>query len=459
MQPLAIGRVPLPFVTLRETRFNYSSAASFNREGNFQVSRPMFRVMALASLVALASCHRQADPPGEAPTGLAVEPGDGQVTVRWDTQPGLIYWIFFQAGSTVTAAAPGVPLIFDAVSPRVVTGLLNGTQYAFLMNASNRDSRAGPSTPVVLGVPRLAGAVWDISGAPLVRNTPQNLNGLAFSAATSRIVAVGNVGTIFAGTYSYTTSSPNPGVSAWTLATVPAGFTSNLSAAIYTGVQFLALGTDGSVSTSPDGSTWTSGSSIPSGGASMNGLALGVSAGTLVYVAVGAAGSMFTSRDLLTWTAVTPATPNDLFSVSYINATGIFVATGANGTILTSTDAVTWISPISIPSTTSALRGAAFGTGSAGARYVVVGDAGTILTSIDGANWGLTPPPLPQDLRSVTFGSRFVAVGQGGAVAYSDDGTTNWQLSSAGAADLSAVIFPPAMYLAVGASGANAVSK
>src|SRR2546422_8049036 len=84
----------------------------------------------LASLIALAGCHRQADAPGDAPSNLKVTPGESQVTVSWDQQPGLTYWIFFQAGGTVTAAAPGVPLIFDAQSPRVVFPLANGTQYA-----------------------------------------------------------------------------------------------------------------------------------------------------------------------------------------------------------------------------------------------------------------------------------------------------------------------------------------
>src|SRR5882762_3452954 len=122
--------------------------------------------MALASLVAIVGCHRQADAPGDAPSNLQVEPGEGRVTVRWDQQPGLTYWIFFQAGATVTAAAPGVPLIFDAQSPRVVFPLTNDTQYAFVMNATNRDSKAGPSTPVMTQTPRLAGKTWN-SGAPL----------------------------------------------------------------------------------------------------------------------------------------------------------------------------------------------------------------------------------------------------------------------------------------------------
>ena len=423
----------------------------------------MFRVIAFASLIALVGCHRQADAPSDAPTGLAVLAGDGQVTVSWDQQPGLTYWIFFQAGSTVTAAATGVPLIFDAQSPRVVAGLANGTQYAFVMNATNQDSRAGPSTPVVRGFPRLAGATWD-PGAPLA---PQDLNGVAFGAvavagvSTNRIVTVGNAGTIFTGDYNYTNKSP-PGVTSWNPPTsVPVGI-SDLSAVIYTG-QFVALGTNGSILTSPDGNTWTSASSVPSApGTTMHGIAFGIVSNAATYVAVGNGGSIFRSPDLVTWTVVVPPpTGSDLFSVSFLN--GGFVATGAGGALLTSPDGTTWTVRNSTAST--ALRGTAFGTGSAatGASYVVVGDAGTILTSPDGTNWSPSnPASLSQGLRSITFGSRFVAVGQGEIVAYSDDGT-NWQLSSvvdpAGPADLSAVIFTPAMYVAVGTSGANAVSK
>jgi len=408
----------------------------------------MFRVIALASLVALAGCHRQADAPGEAPTGLNVDPGDGQVTVSWNSQPGLTYWIFFRTGSTVTAAAPGVPLIFDAQSPRVVAPLANGTQYAFVMNATNQDSRAGPSTPVFLAVPRLAGSSWT-SGLSL---GPQDLNGVAFGTvvvsgiSTARLVAVGDAGTIFAGDYNYTNVVP-PGVTAWTQAT-PAGFASDLSAVTFDGSQFIALGTDGSILKSPDGNTWTAAASVPSGG--MNSIAFGAT----TYVAVGDGGNIFMSTDLTTpWTTVS-TTGNNLYSVSFPN--GSFVATGANGTLLTSADAITWTVPNSIPSTSNALRGTTFGTGS----YAVVGDAGTILTSTDLTTWSLiTPPPsLTQDLRAIRFGTRFVAVGQGGKVAYSDDAAT-WSLSSAGSADLAAIVFTPAMYVAVGAAGANAVSK
>ena len=414
----------------------------------------MFRVMALASLIMLASCHRQAAAPGDAPTGLAVAPGDGQVTVTWDQQPGLTYWIFYQAGDTVTAAAPGVPLLFDVQSPRVVFPLVNGTQYAFVMNATNQDSKAGPSTPVMTQTPRLSGSSWT-SGLSL---GPQDLNGVAYNPTLNRLVAVGNAGTIFAGDFNYTSTDP-PGVTAWTPPTsIPAGFVSDLSAVMFSGSQFIALGTDGSILTSADGNTWIlSTNPVPSGGATgprMNSLAFGIVSNATIYVAVGDGGHIFTSPDLVTWTAASP-TGNNLYNVSFPN--GSFVATGANGTLLTSADAITWTLPNSIPSTSNALRGATFGAGS----YVVVGDAGTILTSTDGTSWSLiTPaPPLTQDLRAIRFGTRFVAVGQAGNVAYSDD-ANNWLTTSSGStANLAAVIFTPGMYLAVGASGANAVSK
>jgi photosystem II stability/assembly factor-like uncharacterized protein len=334
------------------------------------------------------------------------------------------------------------------------------------MNATNQDSRAGPSTPVVSAVPRLAGASgsWT-SGAPL---GAQDLNGVAYNPVLNTIVAVGNLApgppptpTIFTGVYNYTSNSPNPpGVTTWTPATsIPNGFQSDLSAVTFSGSLFIALGTDGSILTSPDGNTWASATSVPSGG--MNSIAFGIVSGAVVYVAVGNGGKIFTSTDnLITWIpAAVSNTTKDLYNVSSPN--GFFVATGANGTLLTSADAVTWTLPNSIPSTPNALRGATYGTGtgSAVAYYVVVGDSGTILTSTDLTTWNLAPPPLTQNLRAIRFGTRFVAVGQTGSVAYSDD-AINWLTTSSGSvADLAAVIFTPAMYLAVGASGANAVSK
>ena len=134
--------------------------------------------------------------------------------------------------------------------------------------------------------------------------------------------------------------------------------------------------------------------------------------------------------------------------------------------MLTSADASTWVAQNS--NTPNALRGATYGTGSAAgasAQYVVVGDSGTIVTSTNGTTWSPTTLPGVPNLRAIRFGTRFVAVGQevvvgqGAAVVYSDD-AIKWSSSAVpGSADLASIIFTPAMYLAVGASGANAVSK
>jgi photosystem II stability/assembly factor-like uncharacterized protein len=188
----------------------------------------------------------------------------------------------------------------------------------------------------------------------------------------------------------------------------------------------------------------------------MNGIAFGVVSGVGTYIVVGNSGAIFTSTDLVTWTqrVSNPPNTNNLYGVAFLN--GGFVAIGASGALLTSTDGSNWVTQTSNAVTT--LRGAAFR--SSPALYVVVGDAGTIVTSTDGTTWNPIAPPLSPNpnLSSVRFGSRFVAVGQGGAVAYSDDGMT-WPMTSAGSADLSGVVFTPAMYVAVGAAGANAIAK
>jgi hypothetical protein len=412
-------------------------------------------VLTIAALLAFSGCHKT-DPPGEAPTGVTATPGDGLVVISWDMLPDRTYWIFFEAGSSVAVAQPEATVIRDAVSPRPVGSLANGTQYAFVMNATHNDSAAGPNAAPVVATPRLAGADWS-AGTPL-GTPPQNLKGITLSG--SRFVIVGDAATIFAGDYNYTNVDP-PGVTAWTPpTTLPSPFTANLSAVIV-GTAYVALGTDGSIISSADGFTWALNTSVPATG--MNGIAFGYLNGvTPTYVVVGNAGQIFTSSDLLTWTpAVSVPTTSDLNSVALVN--GNFIATGDRGTLLTSTAGSSWSALAS--NTMSTLRGVTFAPAFG---YVAVGDAGAIVTSPDAVIW--TPvtlaPPLTQNLLSVTVGgasgSRFLAVGQGGTVVFCDvfcDGGINWSTASAGSTNLNKVFFAPAMYVAVGDAGANVVAK
>ena len=400
-----------------------------------------FRFLAVALLIAFAGCKSQTDPPGNAPRDVAVTAGDGRVTVTWTPEADLAYWIFFQQGSWVVAASPESLVLANAASPQAIVPLANGTQYAFVMNATKHDSAAGPSSPVVTAIPRPAGANWVTGGAL----GAVNLNGIAFGGG--RFVVVGDSAAVFTGLYNYTSTNP-PGVSAWLPPTAPfPAFSGNLTAVAYSG-QFVALGADGSILTSSDGLTWALATNmVPVSG--MNTIAFGAG----VHVAAGNGGNIYTSSDLVAWVPANSMTTNDLYSVSFLN--GGFVATGAGGTLLTSPDGSAWTPQIS--NAPNSLRGVAFGL-SAGIRYAAVGDAGTIITSLDGVAWTLVPPVTPQNLRSVVYGSRFVAVGQGGAVVFSDDGT-NWTTASAGSADLAQVVVAPAMYMAVGTAGANFVSK
>jgi hypothetical protein len=120
------------------------------------------------------------------------------------------------------------------------------------------------------------------------------------------------------------------------------------------------------------GTTWTL--RIPQG----NSL-YAVTYGNNTFVAVGSGGTILTSPDGVTWTARTSGTYNPLSSVTYGN--GTFVAVGGSpyysgsGTILTSPDGANWTAQTS--STSIPLYGVTYGNNT----FVAVGDRGAILTS------------------------------------------------------------------------------
>jgi photosystem II stability/assembly factor-like uncharacterized protein len=390
------------------------------------------------------------------------------VLVTWDPLPDLTYWIFYQQGTDVSAAGTGSTAIKNAVTPRAVTGLLNGTQYAFVMNATNNDSAAGPSSPVVRpNKTRLAGDIWTIGTTPIALpppSTPQDLNALALSG--TRFVTVGNAGAIFYGDFNYGSSNPL-GVTAWTPPLTPPT-TADLSAAIFNGT-FVALGTNGAVLTSADGFTWTVQHAVSSVGVTgLNGLAFGFIQGVPSYIAVGNGGQIYTTSNLAQeWTLDTSAnTTSDLTSITLLN--GFLFVTGANGTLLLNRGSgAGWeAQPTGM---TSTLRSVTFMPNAlpAAVHYAAVGDAGAVVTATaipaaGPATWtSIVVPGLPT-LRSVTVGGatglRFLAVGPGGAAFFSDDGQTWTPASQPPASDLSSVLFLVGQYLAVGSAGSNAVS-
>ena len=441
-----------------------------------------FLIPVIAALVVLSGCHAKASAPGEAPTGVAATSGDGLVVINWDVLPDLTYWIFFQAGSTVDVASPNSTVIRRAIAPRVISGLANGTQYAFAMNATHNDSAAGPSSTPVVGAPAFAGTNW-FAGTPLpLGGPPANLRGLAVFG--SRFVTVGDATTtgtltsptILAGDFNYTVGLPfnlangNPqGVNSWMIpASLPVGFAANLTSVTSIGSGFVVLAANGSVISSSDGLNWVSNSTIPATG--MNSVTFGLASGVPTYMAVGNGGSIFsaTNIDIVSgsWTPGVSGTTNDLTGI--LPVPGSFFVTGAGGTLLNSVDGSNWNPQTT--NTTNTLRGIAFCGICPGVRYVAVGDSGTIITSTDGVTWNVidpstfTPPfpAPPPNLLGVTVGgsagTRFLAVGQGGAVVFSDDGV-NWLTASSGSSNLAQVLYFGGLYLSVGDAGANVVSR
>lgn len=192
----------------------------------------------------------------------------------------------------------------------------------------------------------------------------------------------------------------------------------------WSGSQFAAVGKNisngptvfsGVILTSPDGSTWTTLSTIGTGTTSpLNGI---TSSGTQ-FVAVGDAGTILTSPDGATWTGRTSGTTYPLNGITWSGTQ--FAAVGGHGTILTSPDGIVWTKQnykYNV-SYTADLYGVAW----SGTTFAAVGLAHVIFTSSDGTNWDhqtaivFSQLPGPYDEFPTLYGivwsgTRFAAVG------------------------------------------------
>ena len=208
-----------------------------------------------------------------------------------------------------------------------------------------------------------------------------------------------------------------------------------LSKAIYAKNNFVVVGWNGTIFSSPDGTTWTkreSGSALYLSDITFGKdlfVAVGnkqvltssdlntwtqrvnvfdwkrvtphsnylsaVTFGNNMFVTVGWSGRLFTSQDGIEWTERSSGTSDNLKDVIFEN--GSFLVVGNSGTMLSSKDGISWAERSS--GTSKTLNAAAYGNNT----YVVVGELGTIITSPDGMNWTERDSGNSNYLRGVTF--------------------------------------------------------
>lgn len=391
-------------------------------------------IATIAAVLFLAGCGGGS--PADPPTDVRVVAGDGIVTVYFTATPGVDYMLFRAAASSITKenfnTFPEAKGYLSVSSPKVVTGLVNGTTYSFTLAGSRKGGPDGTGTPSISAVPRLAGATWS-AGAPLGSD---DLRGIALGTV---LVAVGGKGAMFTSADGIAWAAQNSGVS------------TDLNAAVR-GTDYLAAGAGGVILLSSDAITWTKQNT-----GTTNDFYAMTTNGAGTYVAAGANGTIVVSSNGTTWTTANSGTSNPLYGVSYGN--GRYVAVGANGTLLASTDALNWQAVAS--QTALDLKGVTYGAvpgteaGVFITMFVGVGAAGTLITSADGLAWTLQTPMATGTVNAVAYGTQFIAVGSNGGIFRSTDGT-NWQVLSSGTVNsLYAIAYGLYGYFSVGAAGTN----
>lgn len=386
-----------------------------------------------------------------APGGLSVVAGDTQATLNWTAEPGVEYWILYAPAPSVDekswSTTKGGNAVVKVQPPYTLTGLTNGVQYAFAVNARVNGGPGGPATPSIAVTPREAGESWTLSNDVGTSTLRAATYGLLSTAQGYRMVVSGEGGIVH---------STTDGAS-WNSVSL-ADKRAVLGMTFATG-KVVLVGQGGLVATSADLSAYTAVSSSVS--VDLHAVA---SNGSKI-LAVGAGGVILSSTDAANWSVVNSGVTQDLYSLAY-SPGGFWLAVGAAGTVLKSTDGVSWAvmntgGPGHWRSVTALARTTTVNNVTTTSYpLVAVGDQGQVATSTDGENWTRADQPSQTHLYKVMgSGSRFVAVGDAGLILVSNDGLEWRALAPVTSADLRTVVRFGNVYRAFGAGGIQLESR
>ena len=215
--------------------------------------------------------------------------------------------------------------------------------------ASGTILTANGSGGATFAAPSASGSYWVIASAPLssssitsapagdytLRNVGRDTITVNASSATSSLIVGREIRVAPLSSVSTITTSD---VSGWSnIIDINFG-TSPVSDIHYGNSLFVAVGNDGKLSTSINGTSWTSRTS--GFGTSSNSI-LGVAYGNSLWVAVGQGGKCFTSIDAVSWTSRTSGHGSTTINDVVYGASG-WVTIGNNNKVYSSTDAITW---------------------------------------------------------------------------------------------------------------------
>jgi len=283
---------------------------------------------------------------------------------------------------------------------------------------------------------RVTTAVKDKSGNSL-SSQYETSNG--YTTTSGLFVAVGDNGTIL--------TSDNG--TEWTART--SGTSEKLNRVAYGNGRYYAVGDNAKATYSDNGSSWTA---YGSGNVHHNDVEYFGNSdwGLVAHYGRAAIWNPVTGRD--SYMDLSEGDDSSNFFKNYRGLTigDDIILVGEQGFIAWSPDNESRFSWFSTKEsgTTSNLMGTVHGN----SIYAIVGDNGTILTSDTGSTWTSRADGRTDNLSEVTFGNNtFIAVGDNGTIRTSSDNGTTWDNRTSGTTKFYGVTFGKNTFIAVGDNG------